>query len=56
MSSKIFFSLDSMSEIHYLYQYSLQYFMEILYSVIQKSEKLAKVPKTNFEARREVLT
>lgn len=56
MSSKIFFSLDSMSEIHYLYQYSLQYFMEILYSVIQKSEKLSKVPKTNYEARRTVLT
>lgn len=45
MSSKIFFSLDSMSQIHYLYQYSLQYFMEILYSVLQKSEKLAKIPK-----------
>jgi len=45
MSSKIFFSLDSMSQIHYLYYYSLQYFMEILYSVLQKSEKLAKIPK-----------
>lgn len=56
MSSKIFFSLDSMSQIHYLYQYSLQYFMEILFSVIQKSEKLAQVPKSNFEKRREVLT
>jgi hypothetical protein len=30
--------------------------MEILYSVIQKSEKLSKVPKTNYEGRREVLT
>ena len=30
--------------------------MEILYSVLQKSEKLAKIPKQNYEARREVLT
>ena len=40
MASKIFFSLDSMSEIHFLYQYSLQQFMEVLYGVIRKSEKL----------------
>jgi len=40
MASRIFFSLDSLSEIHFLYQYSLQFFMDILFSVINKSEKL----------------
>ena len=56
MASRMFFSLDSMSSIHFLYQYSLQYFMEILFSVIKKSEALNKIPKTNHEARRQVLT
>ena len=35
MASRLYFSLDSMSSIHFLYQYSLQYFMEILFSVIE---------------------
>ena len=39
--SGIFFAMETLNQIHYLYQYSLQYFMEILYSVIQKSEKLS---------------
>jgi len=34
MASRLFFTLDSMSSIHFLYQYSLQYFMDILFSVI----------------------
>jgi len=55
MASRIFFSLDSMSDIHFLYQFSLQYFMDILFNVIQKSEKLKKVPQTNHEMRRQVL-
>lgn len=55
MASRIFFSLDSMSSIHFLYQFSLQYFMDILFSVIEKSEKLRQVPRTNHEARLQVL-
>jgi len=45
MASRIFFSLGSMSSVHFLYQYSLQYFMDILFSVIQKSEKLKSIPR-----------
>jgi len=55
MASRMFFSLDSMSSIHFLYQYSLQYFMEILFSVIERNEKLSQVPRTNHEARLQVL-
>lgn len=51
MASRLYFSLDSMSSIHFLYQYSLQYFMEILFSVIEKSEKLDQIPRTNHQAR-----
>jgi len=51
MASRLFFTLEGMSSIHFLYQYSLQYFMDILFSVIQKSETLNQIPKTNHEAR-----
>jgi dynein heavy chain 1 len=34
MSSRIFFALDSLPTIHFLYQFSLQQFMHILYKVI----------------------
>lgn len=51
LASRLYFSLDSMSSIHFLYQYSLQYFMEILFSVIEKSEKLDQIPRTNHQAR-----
>ena len=52
MVSRIFFSLDSMASAHFLYQFSLRYFMDIVFSVIQTSQKLQAVPKTNHEARR----
>lgn len=49
MASRIYFSMESMSTIHFLYQYSLQYFMEILYSVIDKSDKLKTIPMSQHE-------
>lgn len=51
IASRIYFSMESMSTIHFLYQYSLQYFMEILFSVIEKSEKLKAIPRNNHDAR-----
>jgi dynein heavy chain 1 len=45
ITSRIYFSLESLSEIHFLYQYSLQYFMEILFSVIVNNKELEKIPK-----------
>lgn len=56
MASKIYFSLESLSAMHFLYQFSLQAFMHTLFSVIQKSEKLGQVPRSNPEARRQCLT
>ena len=34
MTTRIFFSLESMGMIHYLYQYSLQHFMEAVFDVL----------------------
>lgn len=55
MASKIFFSLESLNSVHFLYQYSLQQFMDVLFGVIKKSERLQQVPKSNHEARRNCL-
>jgi hypothetical protein len=55
MASKIFFALDSLAVVHFLYRFSLQQFMDVLYGVIQKSEKLRQVPKSEHEARRNCL-
>ena len=56
MSSRIFFSLESMSQTHFLYQFSLQHFMEIIYSVIQKNAALAAVPSNEHERRLVTIT
>jgi dynein heavy chain 1 len=34
MTTRIFFSMESMGAIHYLYQYSLQHFMEAVFDVL----------------------
>jgi hypothetical protein len=51
MTSRIFFTLEAMSQISFLYQYSLQHFMEFVFAVLHSNEALAKVPKSNPEAR-----
>jgi dynein heavy chain 1 len=56
MASRTFFSLESMASIHFLYQYSLQFFMGLLFAVLEKSERLSQVPRANPEARLQVLT
>lgn len=56
MTSRIFFSLDSLSQISFLYQYSLQHFMEYIFAVLHTNEELGKIPKTNPEARLQIIT
>ena len=54
MASRIFFTLDSLNLIHYLYQFSLGFFMTILNYVI-KSPELEKIQKTNYLQRQECI-
>ena len=44
-SSKIFFALESMSQLHYLYEYSLNFFMDTVLRLLENDERLAKVSK-----------
>lgn len=50
MTSRIFFTLDSMSTIHPLYQYSLQHFMEYVFAVLH-NEELNKISKSEHDKR-----
>ena len=51
MTTRIFFTLESMSSVHYLYQYSLQQFMDCVFYVLNNNEELQKVPKTKPKER-----
>ena len=49
-ASRIFFALDSLEIIHYLYRYSLSFFMDILNYVII-SKEVQEVPKNQYAIR-----
>lgn len=55
MSSRIFFTLESMANIHYLYQWSLYSFMELMQANLD-SEELKKIDKQHSEDRLKVMT
>lgn len=40
--SNIYFTLDSLSQVHFLYQYSLQFFLDIFHSVLYGNARLKK--------------
>jgi dynein heavy chain 1 len=53
-SSRIYFTLEQMSQIHFLYQFSLNYFLEVFYSVLQNNKNLTGLTDTT--QRLEALT
>jgi dynein heavy chain 1 len=55
MTTRIFFSLESMSSVHYLYQYSLQQFMDCVFHVLKHNEELKAVPKSQPQDRLKVI-
>ena len=56
MTTKIFFSLESLGGISYLYQYSLQHFMDLVFAVLGANEALKEVPKNEPQKRLKVIT
>lgn len=54
-ASKIFFALESMSSLHYLYEYSLNFFMDTVLKLLDSDEKLIKVSKNDYEARKDAI-
>ena len=54
-TSRVFFAILTLSNVHYLYQFSLQFFMDTVYHVINKNEQLQKVPKGELDRRRLII-
>lgn len=54
-SSRIFFALESMSTLHYLYEYSLNFFMDTVLKLLDSDEKLMKVSKNEYELRKQTI-
>ncbi|XP_067011460.2 dynein heavy chain, cytoplasmic isoform X2 [Anabrus simplex] len=52
--SNIYFTMDSLNQIHFLYQYSLKFFLDIFSSVLHSNPKLDGV--TDYGARLAVIT
>ena len=55
MTTRIFFTLESMSNVHYLYQFSLQQFMDCMFEVLKNNEELKSVPKSQPQNRLKVI-
>ncbi|XP_034246586.1 dynein heavy chain, cytoplasmic-like isoform X2 [Thrips palmi] len=52
--SNIYFTMDSLNQIHFLYQYSLQFFLDIFSSVLHSNPRLQNV--TDYNQRLAVVT
>lgn len=52
-ASKVYFSLQSLSSLHYLYQFSLHFFMDTVWSVLDKNEVLKQIAKTESKQRQD---
>ena len=47
MTTRIFFTMENLGIIHYLYQYSLQHFMAQVNYVLNQNAEVAAIPKTD---------
>jgi len=54
-ASKIFFALLGMSNLHYLYEYSLQFFMDTIFSLLENEERLNSISKKEFDKRKAMI-
>lgn len=54
-ASKIFFALQSMAGLHYLYEYSLTFFMDTVLKLLESEQKLNKISKNDYELRKDAI-
>lgn len=54
-SSKIFFALQSMSGLHYLYEYSLNFFMDTVMKLLESEDRLNKISKKDYDLRKDTI-
>lgn len=56
ITSRIYFTLESMPNIHYLYQYSLERFMDTLFELIKDNPDVNQIPKSDPDARLKMIS
>ena len=56
MTSRVFFALESLSSIHYLYQYSLQHYMDTVLEILHRNESVNAIPRNDPQRRLQVIT
>jgi dynein heavy chain 1 len=54
-SSKIYFALESMFTLHYLYEYSLNFFLETVFKLLDSDETLGRISKNDYDARKNTI-
>jgi dynein heavy chain 1 len=55
VSSKLYFILESVAQVSPLYQFSLKFYMKIIYQILQTNKRLEAVAKTEYDERIKVL-
>jgi dynein heavy chain 1, cytosolic len=55
-SSRIYFAMESLSTIHFLYHLSLNFFMNIIFDVLNKDQELLKISKSEYDQRLKLIT
>lgn len=53
--SSVFFALADMGTVHYLYEFSLNFFMDIFNQIILQNQKLNQIPKNELKQRRQCI-
>ena len=56
-AARIFFTLQSLGSVHFLYQFSLQFFMDIIHTLLTgtANPQLKSISKTNPDARLKII-
>ena len=54
-SSKLYFAMKTFNDIDTFYQFSFDFYMEIIFKLIKENERLKKIPKDQFQERAKVL-
>ena len=55
-SSRIYFAMESLNTIHFLYHFSLGFFMGMIFDVLLKDQQLLQVSKAEYEGRLKLIT
>ncbi len=53
--ARLFFALEALSQVHYLYEFSLQFFIDTLITLLTQDADLKLLARTDLEGRRKLI-